>query len=149
MNDSQRATLKRKIEKALGCTWSDLLELFTMETNKLVDSEQDVNTQIRHDISQILQDLGIFPHLVGYQYLRECIFECIHNQNVARRNVTKHLYPAVAKLYEKSDISIIRGMGLAIKGSWNSRNETFKEVFRCISRKPTHSEFIFTVADYL
>ena len=149
MNDSQRATLKRKIEEALGCTWADLIELFISEAANQVDTGQAINRQIMHDISLLLQDLGIFPRLVGYQYLRECIFECIQNHDVARKNVTQHLYPSVAKIYRKSEISIIRGMGYAIKASWNSRNETFNEVFGCISRKPTHSKFIFTVADYL
>ncbi|MGN0805671.1 MAG: response regulator, partial [Candidatus Coproplasma sp.] len=55
-------------------------------------------TSIDEKISNIFISIGVPPHIMGYQYLREGIKMTTEDQSIIN-NVTKRLYPEIAKKY--------------------------------------------------
>ena len=67
-------------------------------------------------------------------------------------SVTKLLYPDLAKMYQTTDQKIERAIRNAIEVSWGRGNdELFEEMFGFCSEytRPTNSEYIAVVADYI
>lgn len=69
-------------------------------------------------------------------------------------SVTKLLYPDLAKMYRTTDQKIERAIRNAIEVSWERGNSAlFEQLFGyCNSKeysRPTNSEYIATVADYI
>ena len=102
-------------------------------------------------ISRLMLELGIPAHLRGYQYLRSAVSMCVEDMELAC-SVTKLLYPDLAKMYQTTDQKIERAIRNAIEVSWSRGNdELFEELFGFCSRntRPTNSEYIAVVADYI
>ena len=108
---------------------------------------------LEKEISEFMLELGIPAHLRGYQYLRSAVEMCTENMELVG-SVTKLLYPDLAKVYHTTDQKIERAIRNAIEVSWERGNgELFEQLFGyCNSReysRPTNSEYIATVADYI
>ncbi len=109
--------------------------------------------KLEQEISEFMLELGIPAHLRGYQYLRSAIEMCTEDMELVG-SVTKLLYPDLAKLYHTTDQKIERAIRNAIEVSWERGNgEMFERLFGyCNSpeySRPTNSEYIATVADYI
>lgn len=111
-----------------------------------------VNEQeLQQTISDLMLELGIPAHLRGYQYLRSAVSMCVQDMELAC-SVTKLLYPDLAKMYQTTDQKIERAIRNAIEVSWGRGNdELFEEMFGFCSEytRPTNSEYIAVVADYI
>ena len=108
---------------------------------------------MNHNISNALKDLGISPSLLGYTYLRDAIQLVMEDARLVHA-ITKELYPIVAKRNNTTPTRAERAMRHAIetgwiKGSVTVQNAMFGRTVSCERGKPTNSEFIATVADYL
>ncbi len=104
-------------------------------------------------ISEFMLELGIPAHLRGYQFLRSAVEMCVEDMELVG-SVTKLLYPDLARLYQTTDTKIERAIRNAIEVSWDRGNcELFEELFGyCNSpdyTRPTNSEYIAVVADYI
>lgn len=104
-------------------------------------------------ISDFMLELGIPAHLRGYQFLRSAVEMCVEDMELVG-SVTKLLYPDLAKLYQTTDTKIERAIRNAIEVPWERGNcELFEELFGyCNSpeyTRPTNSEYIAVVADYI
>lgn len=104
-------------------------------------------------ISEFMLELGIPVHLRGYQFLRSAVEMCVEDMELVG-SVTKLLYPDLARLYQTTDTKIERAIRNAIEVSWDRGNcELFEELFGyCNSpdyTRPTNSEYIAVVADYI
>ena len=109
--------------------------------------------ELEQAISGFMLELGIPAHLRGYQYLRSAVEMCAENMELVG-SVTKLLYPDLAKLYKTTDQKIERAIRNAIEVSWERGNSAlFEQLFGyCNSNeysRPTNSEYIATVADYI
>ena len=109
--------------------------------------------ELEQAISSFMLELGIPAHLRGYQYLRSAVEMCTHDMELVG-SVTKLLYPDLAKMYQTTDQKIERAIRNAIEVSWERGNSTlFEQLFGyCNSNeysRPTNSEYIATVADYI
>ena len=109
--------------------------------------------ELERTISDLMLELGIPAHLRGYQFLRSAIGMCVEDMELVG-SVTKLLYPDLAKVYHTTDQKIERAIRNAIEVSWERGNgELFEQLFGyCNSReysRPTNSEYIATVADYI
>lgn len=109
--------------------------------------------QLEQKISEFMLELGIPAHLRGYQYLRSAVEMCVEDMELVG-SVTKLLYPDLAKLYHTTDQKIERAIRNAIEVSWERGNgDLFERLFGyCNSpeySRPTNSEYIATVADYI
>lgn len=109
--------------------------------------------ELEQAISSFMLELGIPAHLRGYQYLRSAVQMCAEDMELVG-SVTKLLYPDLAKLYHTTDQKIERAIRNAIEVSWERGNSAlFEQLFGyCNSEeysRPTNSEYIATVADYI
>ena len=112
-----------------------------------------VRPKVEQVISGLMLELGIPAHLKGYQYLRTAIIMCVEDMELIG-SVTKLLYPDLAKRYMTTDQKIERAIRNAIEVSWERGNgELFMELFGYGSTtghaRPTNSEYIASVADYV
>ena len=105
-----------------------------------------MNTKRR--VTEILRELNIPPHVKGYMYLREAIMCCIAMPSVAHE-ITKVLYPMIAKEYETKPSRVERAVRHAVElGFSETPLNVMKRYFRAgMSKKPTNGEFIATIAD--
>ncbi len=110
-------------------------------------------TSLDEKISNIFISIGVPPHIMGYQYLREGIKMTTEDQSIIN-NVTKRLYPEIAKKYNTTPSKVERAIRHAIEVAWNrGRIEAINSVFGVKvyigAERPTNSEFIALVADKL
>lgn len=104
-------------------------------------------------ISNIFISIGIPPHIMGYQYLREGIKMTIADPSIIN-NVTKRLYPEIGEKYQTTASKVERAIRHAIEVAWNrGRIEAINSIFGVRvyigTERPTNSEFIALVADKL
>lgn len=115
------------------------------------------NMVSRHETTQMISDfmleLGIPAHLRGYQFLRSALEMCVEDMELVG-SVTKLLYPDLAKRYQTTDTKVERAIRNAIEVSWDRGNgDLFEELFGYSNSpeytRPTNSEYIAVVADYI
>ena len=104
-------------------------------------------------VTEIIHEIGVPAHIKGYQYLREAIILTIQDMDIINA-VTKVLYPAVAKKFSTTPSRVERAIRHAIEVAWDRSDvETLQRFFGYtvsgIKGKPTNSEFIAMIADYL
>ena len=104
-------------------------------------------------VTEIIHEIGVPAHIKGYQYLREAIILTIYNMDMINA-VTKVLYPEVAARFSTSPSRVERAIRHAIEVAWDRGDiEVLQKFFGYtvsnIKGKPTNSEFIAMIADYL
>lgn len=118
-----------------------------------LQKEKEQKWSLDQKISEIFRDLGVTTNILGYRYLRDAIELTISNKNMLNY-MTKTLYPTVAKKYETTASKVERAIRVAIESAWKRGNPELIEKYfgYTISAdrgKPTNSEFITTIAEYL
>ena len=104
-------------------------------------------------VTNIIHELGVPAHIKGYQYLREAIMMVINDIDIINQ-ITKQLYPDIAKKFKTTPSRVERAIRHAIEVAW-SRGEQqaveriFGYTISASKGKPTNSEFIAMVADKL
>lgn len=116
-------------------------------------AEKISGQELERQISRFMLELGIPAHLRGYQFLRSAVLMCVQDMELVG-SVTKLLYPDLARMYGTTAQKIERAIRNAIEVSWERGNsDIFEELFgyRNTSEysRPTNSEYIATVADYI
>ena len=109
----------------------------------------DIETQV----TKIIHQIGVPAHIKGYQYLRTAILMTISYSDIIN-SVTKVLYPSVAKKYQTTTSRVERAIRHAIevacdRGDVETLNSYFGYTIQNNRGKPTNSEFIAMIADYL
>lgn len=109
--------------------------------------------ELEKTISDFMLELGIPAHLRGHQFLRSAVGMCVEDMELVG-SVTKLLYPDLAKMYQTTDTKIERAIRNAIEVSWERGNsDLFEELFGYANTveytRPTNSEYIAVVADYI
>jgi len=104
-------------------------------------------------VTNIIHEIGVPAHIKGYQYLREAIMMVINDIDVINQ-ITKQLYPDLAKKYKTTPSRVERAIRHAIEVAWNrGQIETVESIFgytvNSNKGKPTNSEFIAMIADKL
>lgn len=108
---------------------------------------------LRQEITDIIQQVGVPAHIKGYQYLREAIAMVTLDVSVLH-GVTKIIYPEIAKQFGSTPTRVERAIRHAIEVAWSRGDvEVLQGIFgSTISShkgKPTNSEFIAIVSDRL
>jgi two-component system, response regulator, stage 0 sporulation protein A len=103
------------------------------------------------EVTNLMREVGIPPHMIGYQYIREAILLSINNSR-SFTAVTKVLYPAVAEKFDTTPQKVERAIRNAIEGAWErSSGDSLDALFGYATNpkkpRPTNSEFIAMVAD--
>lgn len=114
------------------------------------ESREDI---LEIKVTNIIHEIGVPAHIKGYQYLRDGIIMVVNNIEVINQ-ITKQLYPDLAKKYKTTPSRVERAIRHAIEVAWNrGQIETVEAIFgytvNSNKGKPTNSEFIAMIADKL
>ena len=109
--------------------------------------------ELESEITELLHEIGIPAHIKGYMYLRTAILETYLNIDFLGQ-ITKILYPEIAKKYATTASRVERAIRHAIEVAWSRGNidaidEIFGYTISASKAKPTNSEFIAMIADKL
>ncbi len=104
-------------------------------------------------VTRIIHQVGIPAHIKGYQYLRSAII-MVTKDNRVINEVTKTLYPSVAREFDTTSSRVERAIRHAIEVAWDRGdvdmlNSFFGYTIQNSKGKPTNSEFIAMIADNL
>ena len=115
--------------------------------------EKKEESPILKQITTLFHDVGIPAHIKGYNYLRTAVMMSYSNPDYIGQ-VTKVLYPEIARKYKTTGSRVERAIRHAIEVAWNRGNidiidDIFGYTISANKAKPTNSEFIVTVADKL
>lgn len=104
-------------------------------------------------VTNIIHDVGVPAHIKGYQYLRDGIIMAVNDVDIINQ-ITKQLYPDLAKKYKTTPSRVERAIRHAIEVAWNrGQIESMENIFGYTVNsnrgKPTNSEFIAMIADKL
>lgn len=113
--------------------------------------EVTINTEVT--IIRNLTNLGVPANLKGYEYLKSGLSKVLENPIIIQ-GMTKELYPAIAKEYGTTPSRVERAIRHAVEVMFDRVDpELLKEYFgNTISLKkdkPTNSEFLAQVAEYI
>ena len=115
--------------------------------------EKYQKVKLENEITEILHEVGIPAHIKGYTYLRSSIMETYYNPDILGQ-VTKILYPDIARMYNTTSSRVERAIRHAIEVAWNRGNtdaidDIFGYTVSASKSKPTNSEFIAMISDKL
>ena len=104
-------------------------------------------------ISEVLKELGVPANLVGYFYLK-CAIELMVDDFSFVTQITKKLYPAIARKFNVQTHCVERAIRHAIEVGWSRGNmelqsKIFGYTIDAEKGKPTNTEFMSAVADWL
>lgn len=104
-------------------------------------------------VTEIIHQVGIPAHIKGYHYLRTAIMLSVNNDEMINC-ITKLLYPTIAKQYQTTSSRVERAIRHAIEIAWDRGDvdvltNIFSYTVHTSRGKPTNSEFIALIADYL
>ena len=71
------------------------------------------------EIEQILMDVGIPAHLLGWRYSKKAIMIALEDENKLTL-ITRNLYPDVAKAFKTTSSGVERGIRNALKKAWRN-----------------------------
>jgi len=102
-------------------------------------------------ITRYFHELGIPANVMGYMYARTAIVMVLGDA-VSIKNITKQLYPAIAKEYSTTPSRVERAIRHAIEITWSRgsreiQDKIFKNTINKNKGKPTNSEFIAMLVD--
>ena len=108
---------------------------------------------IRREISLLVRNLGIPAHIKGCRYIKCGILMAMEDANSVNY-ITKSLYPDIAKKYKTTIGSVERAIRHAVDIVWIRGNkQLLGEIFGTFvieqQERPTNSEFIAAVADWM
>ncbi|MEE0830137.1 MAG: sporulation transcription factor Spo0A [Longicatena sp.] len=130
-----------------------------VKTNIYTTHQNDISNdelrrlQLETEITELLHEIGIPAHIKGYMYLRTAILETYLNVDFLGQ-ITKVLYPDIAKKYTTTASRVERAIRHAIEVAWNRGNidaidDIFGYTISASKAKPTNSEFIAMLSDKL
>lgn len=141
------------VQSALYITTSDQQKHDQLLNLNKDESEKYKKVKIENEITEILHEVGIPAHIKGYMYLRTAILTTYYNIEILGQ-VTKVLYPDIARMYNTTSSRVERAIRHAIEVAWNRGNtdaidDIFGYTVSAVKAKPTNSEFIAMIADKL
>ena len=120
---------------------------------EIADKNKKTEDNLEALVTNVIHELGVPAHIKGYQYLREAIIMVINDIDVINQ-ITKQLYPDIAKKFKTTPSRVERAIRHAIEVSWMrgeqaSIEKIFGYTISAAKGKPTNSEFIAMIADKL
>ena len=117
-----------------------------------VNSEKNENN-LEALVTNVIHEVGVPAHIKGYQYIREAIIMVVNDIDVINQ-ITKSLYPQIAKRFKTTPSRVERAIRHAIEVAWGrGQQEAVESIFgytiSASKGKPTNSEFIAMIADKL
>ena len=138
------------IRDIMDMTFGEVSSLGTFGSQ---ENEKYQRVKLENEITEILHEVGIPAHIKGYMYLRTAIIRTFYDTEILGQ-VTKILYPEIARQYNTTSSRVERAIRHAIEVAWNRGNtEAIDDIFgytvSSSKAKPTNSEFIAMISDKL
>ena len=130
-----------------------ILDISSLSTPDIAKIVSFADGELQMTITKMLHELGIPSHIKGYSYIREGI-TILYDDPKMIGNITKKLYPELAKRYNTTTSRVERAMRHAIevgwtRSDWKFTEDLFGQSVDFDKAKPTNSEFLVTLADKL
>lgn len=126
------------------------------EKDKIMEEIRDMiepvaKENIEDVISEILVELGMPSHIMGYQYSVYAIKIAVENTDIINA-ITCGLYPTVAEHYGTTASRVERAIRHGIECAWDRGDldvieKYFGNTISLVKGRPTNSEFIARVAN--
>ena len=118
--------------------------------NNYINSREET---LEAKVTNIIHEVGVPAHIKGYQYLRDGIIMAVEDIEVINQ-ITKQLYPDLAKKYHTTASRVERAIRHAIEVAWGrGQIDIVESIFgytvNANKGKPTNSEFIAMISDKL
>lgn len=116
----------------------------------MVLPEQMDQTELARRVSGELRHLGIGSTLLGYHYLAYMLMQIVSDPKQLDL-ITKNLYPMTANNFGVARGSVERDARTAVSICWKGpgRSALIQMAFHNLDKRPTVSEFLDIVADYI
>lgn len=141
--------------RARGMSSDEILNgAFGVEAQKVDgDDEAEKKCDLENEVTDILREIGIPPHIKGHGYVRFAIILGVENPE-ALNSVTKVLYPTVAENFKTTSSRVERAIRHAVEVGWDRGDvdvlsSYFGYTIQNSRGKPTNSEFIAMMVDKL
>lgn len=100
-------------------------------------------------VSSMLLSLNMPAHMKGFRYSREAILMLAEDPTL---QVTKHVYPTIAKQNSTTNTAVEKAIRSAIDAAWSARNDRlWRQYFLPASSgqipRPTNAQFLARLAD--
>lgn len=110
-------------------------------------------TDVEITVADMLLRLGMPVHIIGQHYCREALCMAMNDRECVS-SITKLLYPDVARKFRTTPARVERAMRHAIEVVWTKGDGRWlQEIFRRpagnVATRPTNSEFIAGMAEYM
>lgn len=151
----------RRLKDAIGAL-TEAVNVFTqsVESIGICDASKKVDTHLEKAqstseqvIQTVLNQFGVKHSINGYLYLVSAVKRCLMDRKKLN-NVVKGLYTEVAEEYETTTMRVERAIRHAIESSWergnmNVINNVFGYTVLAAKGKPTNTEFIALLTDFI
>ena len=151
-----------KLQLNLEISNSNMLELLTQlakitnGSNALVMPEPQPDAPdetLEARTISLIHEIGIPSHIMGYQYLKDAVLITMQDRDTIN-SITKILYPEIASKNNTTASRVERAIRHAIEIAFTRGNADFITSLFGYSinpntGKPTNSEFIAVISDYL
>ncbi|WP_461809929.1 sporulation initiation factor Spo0A C-terminal domain-containing protein [Faecalimonas sp.] len=122
----------------------------SLDMNKVQQTNDNTFTS---QITSVIHEIGVPAHIMGYRYLKDAISLAIEEPDSITA-ITKIIYPEVASKNHTTPSRVERAIRHAIEVAWSRGNmdvlnHFFGYTISADSGRPTNSEFIALVADYI
>lgn len=113
----------------------------------------DFPPPVETEIDRLLETLGVTHDMTGRTYLIEAV-RIVAEQGIAEVQLSKAVYPIIARKYKKSDASIDKAIGNAIRKAWRTTDlhalgQAYTTGISMDKGVPTNKELIWYLADQL
>lgn len=131
---------------------AQLLNSAPSSTMPALASENFSEISETHIVS-LLHEIGIPAHIMGYRYLKDAVLITLQDKD-AINSITKIIYPEIASKNHTTPSRVERAIRHAIEIAFTRGNSDFIASLFGYSinpntGKPTNSEFIAIISDYL
>lgn len=139
------------IKKKLACFSEEDQKSIVQEICRFANMH---NIQQKEDISQeimnVLKNMGVPIYCKGYLYLKDAIEIAQRCKDPKTFKPTHMVYPVIAKKYYTTSNAVRHNINASIDYVWYHGNQvSFRKIFGTSGNKPTCSNFITTIAQYL
>lgn len=159
--DNQKDTLRE-----LRNTFCKLIELIDQllqespetvkpvsEENLAVSKAPVTRENLEHIVVDCMRQIGIPPHLKGYQYLISAIIMALEEQEHIK-GITKMPYPSIANKFQTTPTRVERGIRNAIELAWSNGNKEYQDqlfsyTISAKKGKPTNTQFLATIVEHI
>ncbi len=143
MKGTNSDVLKKYIDSFNLCSMNDIYN----------HTDDEYKTRIEERVTDLLHEIGIPAHIKGYVYIRCAVIEAFYNPTFIGQ-ITKTLYPEIARRYSSTPSRVERAIRHAIEIAWNRGSvdlidKIFGYTINAYKAKPTNSEFIAMITDKL